>query len=113
LRIVGQAQVDLGAWAGARETFEFLLTRIHGDIETNRQLGRIYRNLGDLPRSSQAIQRIIDSKDATSADFAEAFALQGRNAEERWVARLKDLSGEQVRTTALGSLELKQSIDMN
>jgi Tetratricopeptide Repeats-Sensor len=111
LRTVGRAQFALGAWSGALETFEALRTPLSDDVETNQRLGTIYQKLGDLVRSSEAIQRVIDSADATPNDRAEAFALQGRNAKAQWLDRLKDLTGPELRGAALRSAELKEAID--
>jgi hypothetical protein len=111
LRTVGRAQFALGAWPGAQETFEELRRLMPGDVETNQRRGTIYQRLGDLARSSQAIQRVIDSVEATPYDRAEAFALQGRNAKARWLDRLNGLSDAELRAAALRSAELKEAID--
>src|SRR5262249_13297261 len=65
----------------------------------------------DLGRSGQAIQRVIDSTEATPNDRAEAFALQGRNAKSQWLDRVKDLSGPELRAAALRTAELTDAID--
>ena len=48
LRTVGRAQFGLGAWPGARETFESLRKLLPKDVEANQRLGTIYQKLGDL-----------------------------------------------------------------
>jgi hypothetical protein len=111
VRTVGRAQFALGAWQGARESFEALRQMIPGDVEANQRLGTIYQKLGDLALSSQAIQHVIDAPDATPYDRAEAFALQGRNAKSRWLDRLNGLAVPQVQAAALRSPELQESID--
>ena len=88
LRTVGRAQFAIAAWHGARETFEALCGLVPGDIEAHQRLATIYQKLGDLVRSSQAIQDVIDSTDASPWDRAEAFALQGRNAKVEWANAL-------------------------
>jgi hypothetical protein len=110
LRTVGRAQFALGAWIGARDTFESLRQVLNGDVESNQRLGTIYQKLGDLARSSQAIQRVIDSPDATARDRAEAFALQGRNAKTRWLASWKHETGPQAQAAALRGAALKEAI---
>ena len=93
LRTVGRAQFRLGASQGARETFESLRKLLPKDLETNQRLGTIYQRLGDLDLSNQAIQRVIEAPDASPYNRAEAFALQGRNAKTRWLAKLDGAVG--------------------
>jgi hypothetical protein len=113
LRTVGRAQFGLGAWPGARESFESLRAQLlpYEDVETNQRLGTIYQKLGDLDLSTQAIQRVIDSPEATTYDRAEAFTLQGRNAKTRWLNKLGDRSGPDAQGAALRASELKESIE--
>lgn len=111
LRTVGRAQFALGAWPGARDTFESLRRLLPKDVETNQRLGTVYQKLRDLDLSNQAIQRVIDAPDATPYDRAEAFALQGRNAKTRWQAKLGALSGADVQKEALRAPELKEAIE--
>ena len=110
LRTVGRAQFGLGAWPGACDTFEALRRLLPKDVETNQRLGTIYQKLGDLDLSNQAIQRVIDAPDASSYHRAEAFALQGRNAKTRWLAKLGTLSGVDAQKAALRAPELKEAI---
>jgi len=111
LRTVGRAQFRLGAWPGARDTFESLRKLLPKDVETNQRLGTIYQKLGDLDLSNQAIQRVIDAPDASSYNRAEAFALQGRNAKTRWLAKLAGLAGVEAQKAALRAPELMDSIE--
>ena len=62
---VGRAQFKLSAFAGAKETFESLRKLLPKDIEANQRLGTIYQKLGDLDLSTLAIQRVIDSPEAS------------------------------------------------
>src|SRR4030095_3424190 len=96
---------------GARDTFESLRKRLPSDIEANQRLGTIYQKLGDLEKSTQAIQRVIDSPQASTYDRAEAFALQGRNAKTRWLAKLDGLAGGEPPRAALRAPELQESIE--
>jgi hypothetical protein len=111
LRTVGRAQFELSAFPGARETFESLLKLLPQDIEANQRLGTIYQKLGDLDMSSQAIQRVIDSPDASTYDRAEAFALQGSNAKKRWLSSLRDGSDPPIQSAALRAPGLAESIE--
>jgi tetratricopeptide (TPR) repeat protein len=54
------------------------------DLEANLLLGTIYQRLGDLVRSDQALERALDSPKIENAQRAEAHALRGRNAKQRW-----------------------------
>ena len=82
---VGRAQFELGAWDGARVTWE-AVRELEGedDLEANTRLATVYQRLGDLVRSDQAIQRALKSGDADGWGRAELWALQGRNAKARW-----------------------------
>jgi tetratricopeptide (TPR) repeat protein len=111
LRTVGRAQFKMSAFPGAKETFESLRKLLPEDIEANQRLGTIYQKLGDLDRSTEVIQRVIDSPDASTYDRAEAFALQGRNAKTRWLAKFDGLSGRELQAAALRAPELKESIE--
>jgi tetratricopeptide (TPR) repeat protein len=111
LRTVGRAQFSLGDWPGARDSFEELRKSVPGDVEANQRLGTIYQKLGDLTRSNQAIQRVIESMESTANDRAEAFALQGRNAKSRWLKRLEPLAEGDQPAAALKAAELDEAID--
>jgi tetratricopeptide (TPR) repeat protein len=111
LRAVGREQFKLGAFPGAKETFEALLRLLPKDIEANQRLGTIYQKLGDLDRSSQVIQRVIESPDAATSDRAEAFALQGSNAKKRWMSSFGALAGQELQVAALRAPALKESIE--
>ena len=110
LRTAGRAQFSLGDWTGAKETFEALRQSAPGDVEANQRLGTVHQKLSDLTRSSQAIQRVIDSPDATANDRAEAFALQGRNAKSRWLKRLEGVDDAVRPSEALKAAELEEAI---
>jgi len=111
LRTVGRAQFMLSALPGAKETFESLRKLLPQDIEANQRLGTIYQKLGDLDLSTQAIQRVIESPDASTYDRAEAFSLQGRNAKVRWLAKLEQVPEPARPAAALREPELKESIE--
>ena len=111
LREVGRAQFEIGARGGARETFEWLLERLPGDVEANQRLATVYQRLGDLVRSDQAIRRVLEAARPGRRDRAEAFALLGRNAKSRWLARWADKPGAEARTAALRAPELGHAID--
>lgn len=111
LRAVGLAQFQIGARQGAKETFEWLLDRRPGDVEANNRLATLYQRLGDLVRSDQAIRRVLEAASPSQRERAEAFALLGRNAKSRWLARWKDRPDADVRAVALRAPELALAID--
>ena len=110
LRIVGRAQSNLKAYAGARETYEWLREWRSDDIEANQKLATIYQRLGDLTRSDQAIQRVVDSSLASRRDRAEVFALRARNLKTKWRATFMEKAGQDARETALWAPELKDAL---
>ena len=83
-RTVGTAQFDLKALAGARETWEQVRKLEPNDLDTNIRLGTIYQRLGDLTRSTQALERALANKKITRDQRAETFSLLARNAKTRW-----------------------------
>lgn len=111
LREVGRAQFQIGARQGARETFEWLLDWRPGDVEANNRLATLYQRLGDLVRSDQALRRVLEADTPSRLERAEAFALLGRNAKSRWLARWKDKPDAEARAAALRAPELDQAID--
>lgn len=110
LRLVGRAQCDLRAYGGARETYEWLRDWRADDPEANQRLATIYQRLGDLTKSNQAIQRVIDAQLPSRRERAEVFALRGRNAKMRWRASFAGKSGQEARETALWAPELKDAL---
>lgn len=110
LRVVGRAQFNLKAYAGARETYEWLREWRADDIEANQRLATIYQRLGDLTKSNQAIQRVIDSPLGSRRDRAEIFAMRGRNAKTRWRSAFNGKTGNDARETALWSPDLKEAL---
>jgi len=110
LRLVGRAQFELKSNPGARESFEMLRTLRPDDVEADMRLATIYRRLGRLTQSSQAIQRVIASPAADPHQRAEALALYGRMVVARWQSGFACKSGEEARTTALRAPELEEAL---
>lgn len=84
LRIVGRALFKLKAMQGARAVWEKVRLFYPEDLEANTLLGTIYQRLGDLARSDQALQRVLDRRGLEPNARAEANALQARNEKARW-----------------------------
>ena len=119
LRLVGDAQFRLRAFCGAKETFEAVRKGNPDDVHANIRLGSIYQKLAEkatpadthdsLTRSDQAIARALDHA-STSAERAEAFALRGSNAKNRWLADWRDASVDARVGAALGSSHLEAAL---
>jgi hypothetical protein len=134
LRIVGDAQFEIRALAGAKETFEALWSIDSNDFQANYRLGTIYQKLADsainadtkldyLTRSEQAIGRVLERtkppmeydespKDAAERRFhrAEGFSLLASNAKTRWLGQWMSAAPEARATSALRSPHLTDSI---
>jgi hypothetical protein len=113
LRLIGDAQFKLRAFAGARETFE-LLAQVDGrHIHANLRLGTIYQRLAltepaahkaDLMNSStQAIRRVIDAAPGKS-DLVEAHCLLASNEKARWIDELAGPPPAQEQAVTLRSV---------
>src|SRR5439155_3156360 len=81
------------------------------DLEANTLLGTIYQRLGDLVRSDQAVDRVLDRVDVAGMDRAEALSLRARNAKTNWRNGWKDQAPEKQREGALRSPFLQESLD--
>jgi hypothetical protein len=111
LRLVARAQFDLKFHRAAKETWEKLYKLNPNESETNQRLGTIYQRLGDLDSSNLALIRVINSKIASHADRAEAFALLGRNIKERWRSSWISAPADQAPRKALQSPLLLQAYE--
>jgi tetratricopeptide (TPR) repeat protein len=111
LRLVGREQFNAKAFEGAAVTLEDLREIAPLDVEVNLLLGTIYQRLGDLPKSETVLQRVVNHRDTSAKDRAEAWSLLGRNLKTRWRDGWKALPPEQRRQQALGSPALLKSYD--
>lgn len=96
LRLVGNAQVDLGAHAGARDTFERLQRAGHEEPRVDLRLATIYQRLamadprqraGLVTHSAQALARVLAGA-ATDGERAEALSLSASNRKSAWLDEL-------------------------
>ena len=111
-RAVGTAQFEIGHMMGARATWEKILTLDPSDLEANVKLGTVYQRLGDLARSTEALERAWANKNITKFERAEVSALLARNAKTRWQETWNtSTSLEERRAQALRSAYLQESID--
>jgi hypothetical protein len=109
LRTVGRAQFALGAWPDARATWEAVRGERPDDPDANLLLGTIYQRLGDPVASTAAVERVIERRDLPFDRLAEATALKGRNAKDRWVGEWEGLPPEQRPAAALRSPFLEEA----
>jgi hypothetical protein len=135
LRIVGDAQFQIKAFAGAKETFESLRGLDNNDFQANYRLGTIYQKLAAtalgpdakldcITRSEQAINRVLartmppndrdeSPKESAERRFhrAEGHSLLGSNAKTRWIGDWQAAAAPDAqRDAALRSPNLASSI---
>lgn len=134
LRVVGEAQFKIGAYAGAKESFEALRDVDPNDFQANYRLGTIYQKLSRLAigsdamldcimRSEQAIMRVLDRTkspvghretpeegSARRRYRAEGHALLGSNAKTRWIDEWLIATADTPSVKALRSPHLAASI---
>jgi tetratricopeptide (TPR) repeat protein len=111
LRLVGREQFNAKSFEAAAVTLDALLRIDPRHEEANLLLGTIYQRLGDLPRSEEALRRVVTHPDATAKDRAEAWSLLGRNLKTRWRDAWLALPPERRRERALDSPLLMQAYE--
>jgi Tetratricopeptide Repeats-Sensor len=100
LRDVGRAQFSLNAMEAARQTWEAVREVDGDDLESNERLGTIFQRLGDLVRSSQALDRVLAHGELAAYRRAEIQSLVGRNAKTLWQRNWEAQPSEQARREA-------------
>ena len=119
LRLIGQAQWDVEDHEGARMTFERVIGNDPDDVPSNLALSNLYerqyrkeRQLEQFAASDQAIARVLARGDAlTTAQRAEALALQGRNQKTLWRLSFEDLPELAARRRRASSRSLRASYE--
>ena len=89
LRLVGRAQFELKAHEGARATWEAVRGPRPVGPRSQHVLGTIYQRLGDLTRSTQAVERALSRGGIEKYHRAELCSLIGRNAKTQWTDGLE------------------------
>ena len=107
LRVVAQAQFDLGAWPDARATCEAIRTERPQDPEANLLLGTVYQRLGDPVSSATALERVTVQTGVAPRRQAEALALLARNEKNLWFGGWKGLERAARPAAALRSPHLE------
>jgi tetratricopeptide (TPR) repeat protein len=108
-RVVGKAQFDVNATAGAKATWEHVLRLDAKDLESNIRLGTLYERLGDLESSTQALERALLNTAISQDERAEAYALIGRNSKTRWRREWESKPASERTAVALRSRYLQES----
>jgi tetratricopeptide (TPR) repeat protein len=110
-RMVGRAQFNLKAFAGAKATWEAIRKLEPNDLEANLSLGTIYERLGDLTRSTQTLNRALANDCMKTDQRAEALALLARNSKTQWRTDWRDEPAVSRAQKALRSPYLNDSFE--
>ena len=110
-RTVGTAQFDLHAQVGAKVTWEHVRKLEPNDLEANIRLGTIYERLGDLVRSTEALDRALTNKAIKQHERAEAFSLLARNFKTRWRSAWESTPPAERAAMALRSPHLQEAFE--
>ena len=110
-REIGKAQFEINAFAGAKTTWENIRKLEPQDLQANLRLGTIYERLGDLGRSTEALNRALENKSIEQNDRAEAYSLLGRNFKTRWRQEWESKPSDQRSIAALRSPHLQESFE--
>ncbi len=119
LRLIGEALYKIKAFEPARLVWEKIIAHKPIDIRANDRLASIYQRLAEtemdmnpveavslLIKSDIAIETVFKDPGIDSSQRADAYALKGRNAKTRWINSWRNLSGAQLQSNALQSLNL-------
>lgn len=110
-RLIGKAQFDVDALAGAKVTWEGIRNIEPQDLAANIWLGTIYQRLGDLVSSNQALDRALKNKAINQDQRAEAYSLVGRNCKTRWRQAWESTPADERAAEALRSPHLQESFE--
>ncbi len=110
-RVIGRAQFAIKHFAGARETWNQVRSRLPDDVEANLLLATISQRLGDQPGSNAAIERALAATSLSKHQRAEARALLGSNLKAQWAAEWRAAPSAERAATALRSGYLYQSYE--
>ena len=111
LRAVAQASEHVGDEIGAQRAWERIRDVHPDDLAANYALADIYRRLGNLVLSDQALTRALGSGTLTKTDRAELLAGLGSNSKRRWVREWRGASEEDKARVALQFQERGRSLD--
>lgn len=110
-RTVGTAQFEINALMGSKTTWENVRKLEPQDLEANLLLGTIYERLGDLVRSTEALNRALNNKEIERSERAEAYSLLARNFKTRWRQDWESKPADERAIAALRSPHLQESFE--
>ena len=110
-RLVGNAQFEINALAGAKATWENIRHIEPEDLEANLWIGTIYQRLGDIVSSTQALDRALKNKAINQDQRAEVYSLLGRNSKTRWRQEWESKPSGERAAAALRSPHLQESFE--
>ena len=108
---VGVAQFDLDAPVSAKVTWENIRRLEPQHLEANIRLGTIYERLGDLVRSTEALETALRNQAITPGQRAEAYSLIARNFKTRWRDEWERRPPDERAAAALRSPHLQASFE--
>ncbi len=118
LRLVGREQLALKDFKVAARAWNAVLAGDREDIEANQALANLYERLyklhsdpADLERSNQAIQRLLERRNLSPAQRAEALALEGRNLKTLWRLDFAKLGTQEERRERAIDTQARDAFD--
>jgi hypothetical protein len=113
LRLIGNAQLQLEDFQGAKTTWNQVRVYDNKDLEANIKLGTVCQKSGDLIASDQALARALQNYRLTHRENAEIKALMASNAKKMWYQDWEHLQEiDTIQKTALASGHLERSFDL-
>jgi hypothetical protein len=109
LRAVAKASEKVGDNAAACSAWELIRSGRPGDYDANYALANVYRRLGELERSGQAIDRALASGALTPFQRAELYALRASNSKRSWRKQWSEHNDQNKARVALKLPELRLS----
>lgn len=111
LREVAGAARQAGDDSGAQRAWKRIRDVQPDDLPANHALADIYRGLGELVLSDQALKRALGGGALTQAVRAELLAGLGSNSKRRWVQEWRNASDDRRPRVALQSQERERALD--
>lgn len=107
LRAVAKASEGVGDNAAACSAWELIRSGRPGDYDANYALANVYRRLGELEWSGQAIDRALGNDMLTPFQRAELYALRASNSKRSWRKQWSAAEAQDKARFALGLPELR------
>jgi len=110
-RLVGKAQFDIDALAGAKVTWEKIREIEPLDLAANIWLGTIYQRLDDIVKSNQALDRALKNPTINQAHKADDYSLVRRHPTPHSRPAWESTPATERASVALRSRYLKDSLE--